>query len=144
MDLMLSLPEIGRRIGFDLEQEQFSTKEGKTGRIFRVREYQEFPAVLVMEMKRLLTVYCKLGRSRTSLLLSYVYNTEPMKYGIRGQELDFSKVPGQRGTRYYELYVPVDKKVMKTIKENLMAYTRKKQMNLYLRPQNLVSEHKGH
>ena len=58
----------------------------------------------------------------TSELLGYVYHTEPMIHGIRGKEIDFSILP--HGTRYYEIYIPVETKTVNMIRDSLHVYER--------------------
>lgn len=118
-----ALPEVGKRLGFDLEQEEFETLKGKFGRIFRVREPQELPKGLRYSVESMITGLLQVWADQeTPDLLSYVYKTEPMVHGIRGQELDFSVVP--QGSRYYELYVPLDSKTVKEIKESFKAFLK--------------------
>jgi len=116
-----ALPKIGRSIGFDLRQEEFETQSGKKGRVFRVREPQDLPEGLSFSVASMINGLLQIWANQdTSELLAYVYKTEPMIKGTRGQELDFSVVP--QGSKYYELYVPTDKKVVKQIRESLTAY----------------------
>jgi hypothetical protein len=116
-----SLPDIGSRLGFDLKQEEFHTKQGKSGILFRVQEPQELPGNVSFAAESMINGLLQIWSDQeTSELLLYVYNTEPVKQGIQGQELDFSKV--SRGSRYYEFNIPVDKKIVKKIRENLKTY----------------------
>ncbi len=113
-----ALPEIGSGIGFDLHQEEFETKNGKRGRIFRVHEPVEFPSGLPKAMESTIQGILGIwGLEDTSDLIEYTYNTEPMLVAKRGMALDFSVVP--RGSKYYELYISTDKKISQKIREGL-------------------------
>ena len=118
-----ALPEICRRFGFDLEQEELEIQRGKTGRVFRVHEPQNPPKEMSFSVESMVNGLLQIWADQeTSELLYYVYKSEPMIYGTQGQELDFSVVP--RGSKYYELYIPVEKKIINVIREGLKAYAK--------------------
>jgi hypothetical protein len=117
------LPEIGRKIGFDLEQESFRTAERQRGTLYRVQGRKNLPNSLRPPVKSMvdgiLQVWADYG---TKELLKYTYDTEPIVHGARGNELSFSEIP--QGTRYYELYIPVKKNRVNKIKDALRKFDR--------------------
>lgn len=119
----LVLPEIGRSLGFYLEKEEFETKKGYKGRYFRIPEPQQTPGFLSYSEDSIINGLLQIWADQeTPNLLSYVYETEPVLFGTFGEELDFTLA--SPGSRYYELFIPVDKKVVKEIKEGLNVHIK--------------------
>lgn len=116
-----ALPQIGQRLGFDLEREEFSMG-GKKGTLLHTSHpystLKDSSFVVESTIQRILEVWAD---QDTSVLLDYVYHrTEPMIKAIRGQRLDFSTT--RRGTGYYELCIKAEAKRVKQLKESIMSY----------------------
>jgi hypothetical protein len=118
----LELKQIGERIGYQLEREEF-VHGIKKGVVFTVDSNIEKPAWLGYTeesiIDRILEVWSGID---TEILLDYVYNrTEPMNNAVRGQPLVFSVI--KPGTHYYELNVSIDQKkgqeILKSLREAL-------------------------
>ena len=89
-----ALPELGQGIGFDLAQEEFETIKGKKGRIFKVREHVNIPSGLPANAETMINGILDIwALEDTSVLLEYIYKTEPMRVAEKGKALDFSVVP---------------------------------------------------
>jgi hypothetical protein len=118
------LPEIGRRLGFNLEREEFVTAIGRHGTIFRVPEPQDFPTSLSFGAETVVNGILKVWADQeTDNLLYYVYHrTEPLLSGHRGRPLDFSHV--ERSTHYYELGFAIDEIKKKGLLASIQSYSQ--------------------
>ena len=117
-----TLPEICHSVGFNLGKEEFETKEGKRGKLFKVEDSQDLPETVGFSIRSMIDGLLKIWADHeTQELLSYVYRTEPMLGGVRGDELDFSTV--NLGSRYFELYIPTETVTKRNIREGLKAYS---------------------
>ena len=115
-----ALTEIGRSIGFDLTQEEFESQKGRKGRLYKASELVELPKELGHSVETMIDGLLDIwGLEETQTLLEYVYRTDPMVNAVRGQELNFDVVP--HGSRYYELYFPIDKKLTLKISHELQS-----------------------
>jgi hypothetical protein len=132
------LPSVGRRLGFDLEHEEFVNARGHKGTLLRVSTLQSFPPSLSYSVQVIVDGLLKVwGDQDTSDLLRYVYCTEPMRQARRGEALDFSVVP--LGTHYYELHIPTDKSVVRQLRESLRSYAVEDSKE-YERPETVHDE----
>lgn len=117
------VPEIGARLGFDLQREEFVSSRGHQGTLLHVAEPQDFPSGLSygveVPVNGLLGVWADVG---TSELLQYVYRTEPMRRAQQGDRLDFSVMPP--GTRYYKLHIPIQERIARQLRKSLQSYAR--------------------
>lgn len=117
------LPEIGARLGFDLQREEFVSAKGYQGTLLHVAEPHDFPPGLSYGVEVLVTGLLRVWADQeTADLLQYAYQTEPMRQARKGDRLDLSVVPS--GTRYYELYVPVQKHTAHQLRESLRSYAQ--------------------
>jgi len=99
------IPRLGERAGIDLEEEEFKSKKGHVGKLLRTPYPQEFPPGLSFGAHSLVDgILSVWADQETADILSYVYRSEPMARGRRGDRLDFSAA--RRGTRHYELLLP--------------------------------------
>jgi hypothetical protein len=118
-----AIPEAGKRLGFDLQREEFVNVKGHHGTLLQVHTPQSFPAELdrtaQVIVDGLLNVWANV---ETRLLLQYVYETEPMKTAQRGDRLDFYRVPD--GTYYYELYVSIPEGPARQLRESIRSYAQ--------------------
>jgi hypothetical protein len=115
------LLNIGERIGFDLQREEFVTTQRYKGFRLRAQEYQNFPHELGFAAEALVNgILSVWAEQDTADLLHYVYHTEPMKQAQRGETLDLSLGPQE--TRYYEIHVPIDESVATRLRESLRSY----------------------
>ncbi len=117
------LPEIGARLGFDLQREEFVSARGYQGTLLHVAEPHDFPPGLSYGVEVVVNGLLRVWADQeTADLLQYVYRTEPMTQARRGDRLEFPVVPS--GTRYYELYVPVQKHTAHQLRESLRSYAQ--------------------
>lgn len=132
------LPEISDKLGFDLQRETFVADEGHEGTRLWAREPRdglaELDYVAKVVVEGILDVWADV---ETSLLLEYVYHTEPMLHAERGEPLDLSVVP--RGTRYYELNVSVEPDTASRLRESVRDY-REKDAAALVRPETVCDE----
>jgi hypothetical protein len=85
-----ALPETIRSTGLDLEIQEVETERGK-GRTFRVFETQDISKVGPYAVGVMINnILDKWADEDTPVLLDHVYETLPVKYGSRGQPLDFT------------------------------------------------------
>jgi hypothetical protein len=114
-------PTIGARLGLNLEREDFVNVKGHRGTLLRVLDPQDFPPGLSFGVETLVNGMLGVWAAQeTADLLRYVYHTEPMRCARRGDRLDFSAVPP--GTRYYELYIPVENPTVRRLRESVHSY----------------------
>jgi hypothetical protein len=132
------IPEIGRRLGYNLQREEFVSASKHSGTLLHVREPQDFPAELSYGVEvlvnGLLSVWADV---ETDLILQYTYQTEPMRQAQRGDRLDLSILPP--GTRYYELYVPVQERAARQLRESLRSYAQEN-MDEFVRPATVFND----
>lgn len=115
------VPRLGALGGIDLEEEEFRSQKGHKGVLLRTLSPQGFPAGLSFAVENLVNGILEIWADQdTADLLTYVYRTEPMRQAKRGDQLDFSVTP--RGTRYYELYVPIDRAEARKLREAAASY----------------------
>jgi hypothetical protein len=132
------IPEIGTRLGFDLQREEFVSAQGHSGNLLRSWEPQNFPTELSYGIEVMTNVVLGVWADlETDLLLSYVYDTEPMRQAQRGDRLDFSVVP--LGTRYYELYVSVPERTARQLRESLRSYAQE-DADEFVRPDTVFDD----
>ena len=84
------LPEIIRASGLDLETEEVKTEHG-LGKTFRVYEEHDISTVVPFRIKVLIDDTLKRwAYEEIDDLLTYVYDTAPVKYSEHRQQLDFT------------------------------------------------------
>lgn len=115
------IQKAGKSLGYNLCSEEFVSLTGKRGKIFSVDTYQHPPRWLnqisLNVIDQILEIWCD---QETSTLLNYVYyQTEPMQFGVRNKQLDFSFI--EKGTRFYEFNVP---KIGGEVKQNILSSIR--------------------
>jgi hypothetical protein len=132
------IPEIGARLGFDLQREEFISAQGHSGNLLHSWKSQDFPAELSYGIEVMTNVVLGVWADvETNLLLSYVYDTEPMKQAQRGDALDFSVVP--LGTRYYELYLSIPERTARQLRESLRSYAQE-DAGEFVRPETVSDD----
>lgn len=86
----MELPEIIRSVGIDLETTEVMTERGR-GFTFRTLQPQDISETIDFATEALINrVIDKWADEDTSVLLEYVYETLPVKYGKMSEPLDFS------------------------------------------------------
>jgi len=91
----MAFPDVIRRLGLDMEYEEFSTSAGRQGRAFSLvvpaeEAASRLPARVRYVADRVIRV---LGLEDINTILDYVYfKTEPMRNAEFGEPLDFSTI----------------------------------------------------
>lgn len=114
------LARVGRELGLDVETEEFSTADAHTGTLFSAPYYSGNLEGLSFAQKAMIDGLLRIWADQeTEVMLEYVYNSEPIKYGQRYQPLDWSLA--KRGSRYVELYVQIEPEIAARLRESLRS-----------------------
>ncbi len=118
-----ALRDIGRLCGYSLEREEFVNARGHKGTLFTAPYERDFPNGLAPVDRVIIDGLLGIWADRdTEDLLEYVYSTEPIVHGTRGEPLDWSVVP--RGTRYYGILPPqIPSEQARRLRESVHSYS---------------------